>query len=269
MKKLPSTALVTGAASGIGREVALNCAGRGWTLVCVDINAEGLEATAAEIREKFGTTVHTLVINLAEPDSAEKCLAFCDEHQVEIDFLANVAGLFVFDPLVDASPERVDRLLGVHVYCLTHMCMVFGARMKARRFGYIMNISSMSAWMAMPGINVYNASKSYVRSLSRSLYFELKPWNVSVTAVCPGGISTPLLKISDKHRELGCRLGVLMKPEKLADKAIKATLRKKIQTIPGLQNHFFTFFIRTLPDFMVSFIMKRVPAYDRFWKEQG
>ena len=263
---MPKWALITGAASGIGRCVARECASRGMNLVLVDINEQGLEKTTTEIKNDFTVDVLYLAQNLAVEDAPEKCLAFCDEHHVEIDFLGNIAGMLIFDPLLDTDPKRVDLLLALHVRTVTRMSVVFGQRMKERRFGYIFNMSSMSAWMPMPGIVVYNASKAYVRSMSRALRFELLPWNVSITAVCPGGVNTPLLKIPDNIRKLGVRLCCLMQPEKLAKKAVTATLKRKNQTIPGILNHFFTWMIMGLPDWLVMFIMKRIPFYDKFWK---
>ncbi|MBO4349560.1 MAG: SDR family NAD(P)-dependent oxidoreductase [Proteobacteria bacterium] len=267
-KQEPKLALITGAAGGIGQQMARVCAGKGWSVVLVDINEEKLNEFAEILRGEFSNIqVYPFKCNLSEQDAAEQCLAFCDENHLEVDFLVNNAGVYFFDPLIDADMGRVTRMIDIHMRCVTKMCMLFGARMKQRRFGYILNMSSMSAWMAMPGISVYNASKAYVRSMSRAIYFELKPWNVHVTAVCPGGINTPLFNLPENLRNMAVRFGFLMQPEKLAKKAIKATLKKKIQTIPGLSNHFWVFLIQRLPNWLVTFIMKHLKVYDRFWKE--
>ena len=128
-------------------------------------------------------------------------------------------------------------------------------------------MSSMSVWMTMPGLSYYNASKAYVRGLSRSLWFELKPFNVSVTAVCPAGVDTPLLPISDKIRKLSKGLGFLMKPETLVKKALRAALKGKIQTIPGVANDLFAFLMMTMPNWMISLMMNHLPVYDKFRKK--
>lgn len=266
-KRMPKLALVTGAASGIGRCVALECAQRQWALVLVDRNEQGLLAVADDIRSKYGVEVHTYVINLADADAAQKVLEFCDQNGLEVEFLANVAGVFAFGSLIDVDPKRTELMLDLHVKTVTRMSILFGERMRQKRFGFIMNVASMSAWMPMPGIAAYNASKAYVRSMTRSLGFELKPWHVGCTAVCPGGCNTPLLPISDDLRNLAVRMGFLMQPEKLAKKAVKATLKRKAQTIPGVMNDFFTAMIILLPDWLVMFIMKRVPAYRRFFPQ--
>lgn len=263
-KQLPKRALVTGAASGIGRALARECASRGMHIVGVDLNENGLQQCADEIRKDFGVEVHTFAIDLSQREAPEKCLAFCDDNGLEIDLLVNNAGIFFFAPLNEADSKRVAIMCDLHVYCVTRMCVLFGERMKQRRFGYIMNQSSMSAWMAMPGISTYNATKAYVRSMSRSLHFELKPWNVSVTVICPGGANTPLLPLPDNIRKLACTFGFLSDTSWLAKKAINATLKGKIQTIPGFMNHIYTFIIMTLPDWIVTFIMRRIRLYKNF-----
>ena len=267
VKRLPNWTLVTGAASGIGRAFALACAQRGFNLVLVDINERALTETAQAIEQTSRVTTQTFTTDLSKHDAADKCLAFCDENGIEIDFLINNAGIFLFDPLLDAPERKVEIMCDLHVYGVTHMCTVFGKRMRDRRFGYILNVSSLSAWMPMPGINVYNASKAYVRSLSASLYFELKPYGVGVTAVCPGGINTTLFGLPDNLRRLACRLGFLMQPEKLVQKAINAALRRKKEAIPGALNHVLLGFMRILPNCLVLPICRRVPTYRRFFPE--
>jgi len=263
--KEPRRALITGAASGIGRCVAFECAKKNWPLVLVDVNEKALLQTAEELKSSFSIDIHTFVIDLSAPDAPQKCLDYCDHNNLEIDFLANIAGIFTFDPLLDAPQKRTDLMLDLHVKTVTNMCIAFGERMRQRRYGFIMNMSSMSAWMPMPGIATYNASKSYIRSLSRSLRFELLPWNVSVTAVCPGGCNTPLLPIPDSIRSLGVKLRCLMSPETLAKKAVKATLKRKAQTIPGIFNNFCTAMMICLPDWLIRFVVKRLSIYKRFY----
>lgn len=265
MTQPPEWVLITGAASGIGREFAVVAAKRHWKLVLVDIDKEKLAQTAEEIARQYAVTIRTFDVDLSLEDAPEKCLQFCDDNGIEIDFLINNAGIFFFDPLLDANPRKVETMCRLHIYGVTRMCIVFGRRMRERRFGYILNMSSLSAWMAMPGINVYNATKAYIRSLSKSLYFELKPYHVGVTAICPGGINTALFGLPENLRKLACRLGFLMSPQKLAEKAVKSALKKRAQSIPGVLNHVLRFFMLLLPDGLVLPIAKKVPIYKRFF----
>ncbi len=266
--QLPKVALITGAAAGIGRAYALECASCGIGLVCVDINGEGLDVLKSEIKEKYDIDVHTIVMDMSQPESPQKCLDYCDANQIEIDLLINNAGIFIFDPFLDANMNRVELMMNLHIACVTRMCRVFGERMKQRRFGYILNMSSMSVWMMMPGISVYNASKAYIRGLSRSMYFELKPYNVGVTAICPAGVDTQLLPLPDGLRKFARSTGFLMNPAKLVRLALNATLKKKIQSIPGILNNLFAFFMMILPNWLIEFVAHRLPSFKRFWPEK-
>lgn len=266
-KQLPKTAFITGAAAGIGRAYALECASRGIELVCADINSEGLDVLKSEIQEKYSIEIHTIVLDMSQADSPKKCLDYCDQNCIEIDLLINNAGIFIFDPFLDADINRIELMINLHIACMTRMCRLFGERMKSRRFGYILNMSSMSVWMMMPGINVYNASKAYIRGLSRSLYFELKPYNVGVTAICPAGVDTQLLPLPDKLRKIARNTGFLMNPAKLVRLALNATLKKKIQSIPGILNNLFAFFMMILPNWLIEFVAHRLPSFKRFWPQ--
>ena len=263
-KPAPKTALITGAASGIGRSYARELASRNLRLVLIDIQAEKLAEVAQNIKTDFHTDPLTLVLDLSKPDAADQCLAFCDEHQFEVDLLINNAGIFIFDPFLEVEPQRVEMLIRLHIEYVTRMCRLFAERMKSRRYGYILNMSSMSVWMALPGLNLYNASKAYIRGLSRSLWFELRPYHVSVTAVCPAGVNTSLIPLPDNIRQLSKNLGFLMNPDKLAKKALRATLKGKIQTIPGAMNDLFAFFMMILPKWLMILVMNHLPIYKRF-----
>lgn len=263
-KPAPKTALITGAASGIGRSYARELASRKLRLCLIDIQAEKLADVASDIQKEFEVEPLTLVMDLSKPDAADQCLAFCDEHQFEVDLLINNAGIFIFDPFLEVAPERTEMLLGLHIAFVTRMCRLFAERMKSRRYGYILNMSSMSVWMALPGLNLYNASKAYIRGLSRSLWFELRPFNVSVTAVCPAGVDTPLLPLPDDIRELSKKLGFLMNPDTLAKKALRATLKGKIQIIPGALNDIFAFCMMILPKWLMILVMNHLSIYKRF-----
>ncbi|MFQ8826895.1 MAG: SDR family NAD(P)-dependent oxidoreductase [Alistipes sp.] len=109
-------------------------------------------------------------------------------------------------------------MLRLHVRTTTLLCHYFGRSMQARGRGYILNMSSMSAWMPFPGISVYAATKSYLRTLSLAIRNELYDRGVRVTAVCPGAVATGLYNLSERYQRLALRLGIMMTPERLARK---------------------------------------------------
>ena len=124
-------------------------------------------------------------------------------------------------------------------------------------------MSSLSAWMMFPGISVYESTKAYLRSFSVALSYELNPFGVGVTAVCPGAVDTGLYNLSMNLRRLAVRLGVSIPPEKLAKKAIAKMFKKRRQYIPGLINYLFLPFCKYLPDFLISLIMKKIECFQK------
>jgi short-subunit dehydrogenase len=165
---------------------ATELARQGNDLVIVSNQEKELQETSDKLTVDFGVTVTPLYRNLATPQAAEELHQYCIDHQLEIDILINNAGVFFFNELTNTDIRRVELMLSLHVVTVTKLCRLFGEDMKQRRHGHILNMSSMSAWMAMPGIQTYNATKAYILNFSRSLWYELKPYGVTVTAICPG-----------------------------------------------------------------------------------
>jgi hypothetical protein len=118
---------------------------------------------------------------------------------------------------------------------LTELCILFGSRMKERNADGpgIINLSSMTARIPAPGIAVYSASKAYVKSFSRSLSYELRPYGVRVLAVCPSAIDTGLYPLGDRLRKLLKSIGILRSPEWLVRRTLKAFRRGRRSISPG------------------------------------
>ena len=208
------TCLVTGASSGIGREFARQLAARGHNVLLVSNQACELAETAAELSALHpGGRFPTFCIDLAAPGADTRLLDFCHADGLEIDLLVNNAGIFSFCAVADTPPERIDLFIDLHIRAVTHLCRTFAADMKRRGcHGYILNMSSMSCWMPMPGIAMYSATKAYIRVLSRSLAVELADDGITVMVACPGGIATDLFGLPRRLQRLGVRLGVLSTP---------------------------------------------------------
>ena len=154
-------------------------------------------------------------------------------------------------------------MLNLHIRCVTQLCRLFGADMCSRGSGYILNMSSLSAWMAMPGINVYNATKAYILNFSKSLWYEMRPYGVTVTAICPGAVDTGLYNLAPRLRKLAVSIGVSMPPEKLVEKALRGMFKRKKMVIPGFINYAFRPLINHLPDWVVFAVLKRIKQFQR------
>lgn len=257
-------ALVTGASSGIGLKYATELASTyHCDLVLVSNQEKELQETAKDLESRFGIKTVPVYKDLSTETAAEELHKFCAEKGIEIDILINNAGVFFFNELTKTEERRVNLMLHLHIRTVTNMCRLFGNDMKERRRGYILNMSSMSAWMSMPGISTYNATKAYILNFSRSLWYEMKPYGVGVTAICPGAVDTGLYGLSDYWRKVAVAINVSMRPEKLVKIALKKMFKKKKQSMPGAINSLFVPFIKHLPDWAVFMVMKRISCFQK------
>lgn len=239
-------ALITGASSGMGLEYARQLAAKGCALVIVS-NEDAIHTVAVELQQQYNVSVTAKYMDLAQPDAAKQLHEWCCQEGHEIDILINNAGMFMFRDVNDTDPARIETLINLHILTVTQMCRYFSPDMCARKRGWILNMSSLSAYIPNFGIALYSASKAYIRVFTRSIYWELHDHNVVATAICPGGVATRLLGLPDNLLKLGVNLCVLLTPEKLVKKALKALFGRRKQTIPGIINYIGLVFVTLLP----------------------
>ena len=242
-----SCAIVTGAAGGIGLQFARELAKRKCSLMLLDINAEKLEETAEMLTRYFGVTVHHLAIDLTLPDAVERIEAACSEFGIEPDILINNAGIFAFRPVTDIDERKIEAFISLHVAAVTSLSRWFAIRRKPSGSGWILNMSSMSCWMPMPGLAMYAATKAYIRVFSRSLHYEMKDYGVGVTVARPGGISTDLFGLPENLKRLAVNIKVLDTPENFVRNAVDRMLRGKKQYINGWINRLSILFVGMMP----------------------
>lgn len=240
-------AVVTGASSGIGLCFCRELAKNGCNLVMVSNQEEELSEHATEIHAQFGVEAHPLYMNLTIKDSSIRILDYLDSHSLKCDYLINNAGIFSFRPLIDTPEGKIDCFLKLHVEAVTELSRRFAIRFKEQGGGRILNMSSMSCWMPMPGIALYSATKAYIRVLSRALHYEMKDYGVSVTVACPGGIATDLFGLPSNLQKLAVNIGALDTPERFVRKALRQMLRGRKQYINGLLNRISIVAVSLLP----------------------
>ncbi len=229
------TALVTGGASGIGAEFCHQLRNMGWQVISLDRSPQPEDSTAIEL-------------DLTDPEATQKVMSELDRRGIFPDLWINNAGIFDFHAVTNLSAARIDLYMDLHMRSLTQICREVGLRMTERGSGWILNMSSMSCWMPMPGIALYSATKAYIRVFSRALRLELKDKGVSVTVACPGGIDTALFGLPPHLRKLALRLGATQSPKKFVRGALKRTLKGRKQYVNGLLNRIAIVFIGILPD---------------------
>jgi NAD(P)-dependent dehydrogenase (short-subunit alcohol dehydrogenase family) len=186
------TALVTGAASGIGRATALAFARRGADLVICDIDEAGLAASAEAIRS-LGREVQAERVDVSSAEQMAAFAASVHARREAVDLLMNNAGVAIGGAFLDTSLADWDWILGINLRGVIHGCHYFIPRMVQRgRGGHVINVSSAAGYSASSALAAYNATKFGVLGLSEALWEELRPHGIGVTAVCPGLIDTPI-----------------------------------------------------------------------------
>ena len=255
-------ALVTGASSGIGLQYATQLA-RDYhcDLLLVSNQQNELEQVAKDLATAYGVKTLAHFADLSIPDAAEQLHDWCLANKYETDILINNAGVFFFNEYCQTDLRRIELMLQLHVMTVAKMTRLYAADMCARRRGYILNMSSMSAWMAMPGIQTYNASKAFIYNFSKALWYELKPYNVHITVMTPGAVDTGLFGLAPNLRKLAVALTVSIPPEKLVKRALKKMFTGKKADMPGVLNHLFTPLLKHTPDWMLFLAQKKLKQY--------
>lgn len=269
-RRYETYALVTGAASGMGRIYSERLALRGYNVVMVDINAKGLEETEARVRAavmasdaiphdlKASFKALPLVQDLSLMDAADSIWQKTEENGCIVEVLVNNAGVMYCQGIAETSERMLKLIMMVHMHTPLLLCRKYVNGMKERKCGYILNISSLAAWMSWPGIGMYGNTKRFVRDYSRELRIECQKTGVSVTNAYFGAVDTPLIPLKDSLRKLARTLTVMITPEKAVDRALRATFRRRRGTMPGLLNKIFWPFIVILPDCLLGWIYRKV-----------
>jgi short-subunit dehydrogenase len=252
------TALVTGASSGIGRELAMLLAEDRQDLVLVARNKKKLDELARDLAAAFGITTRVLARDLAKPATPGKIAAELAEAGVEIETLVNNAGFGVYGSFVETDPAQDLEEIQVNIAAVTHLTGLFLPAMVARRRGRILNVASTAAFQPGPLMAVYYASKAYVLSFSEALANELSGSGVTVTALCPGPTETEFQKRAGLE---GTRLfaGPLVSDARsMARAGYEAMKRGKTVVIPGLTNKILAQSIRFTPRRLVTAVARKI-----------
>lgn len=273
IRNFETYALVTGAASGMGRIYALRLAQKGYNLVIVDINEAGLAETERLVKEEVSASEHftdnqkarfnilTVPQDLSTMDAADKVYEKTEAAGCAVEVLVNNAGVMYCQGIAETSERMLKLIMMVHMNTPLMLCRKYVGPMKERGNGYILNISSLAAWMSWPGIGMYGNTKRFVRDYSRELRIECQKTGVSVTNAYFGAVDTPLIPLKDSLRRLARGLAVMIRPEKAVDRALRATFRRRRGTMPGLLNKIFWPFIVILPDCLLGWIYRKAKPY--------
>lgn len=234
-ERVMDTALVTGASSGIGLELARLLAAGGCSLVLVARDAARLKQVSAELESEFGIHAAWDAVDLAQPDAAAELWTRLERAGATVDILINNAGVGATGALADQPIEIVQRMVTLNVASLTTLTRLVLPGMMSRRRGRILHVSSLAGYQpAGPWMAVYYATKSYVLSFSKGLAAELSGSGVSVTVLCPGPTATEF-----EGRSGADATGLYKWVPKMSARAValagyRGMMRGRAVVIPGL-----------------------------------
>jgi short-subunit dehydrogenase len=245
------TALITGASSGIGEELAKLAAADGCNLVLVARRLEKLRALARDLSVAHGVSARVITADLADPAAPRRISEELEKERLAIDILVNNAGLGIYGPFWKRDLRKELEVVQVNVVALTELTGLLLPGMISRKRGRILNVASTAAFQPGPWMAVYYATKAYVLSFSEAIAEELKGTGVTVTALCPGPTSTEFQGAAGVDTAL-LPGAFVMDAQKVAHAGWAAAKQGKRVVIPGLTNKLLKEAVRFSPRHLVT-----------------
>ena len=254
------TALITGASSGIGLELAKIFAAKGYNLVLTARSEKKLLELCRDIRAdvREDTKITVLPLDLSLPDAPDELFAATEEKGIRVHTLVNNAGYGDFGEFHQADWAKTAGMIALNITALTHLSRLYAPGMVTERSGAILNVASTAAFQPGPLMAVYYATKAYVLSFSQAIANELKDCGVTVTALCPG------------PTESGFQQGAAMEDSKLvkgkkmptaqevAEYGFRAVQKGKTVAVHGMQNYLLAQSTRLMPRKFITNVVRKM-----------
>jgi len=258
--KNQKTALVTGAASGLGYEFSLLLANDNYNIIMVDINKDKLEMAKKDILLKYEVDIKILVKDLSKPNVADEIFKNIQE---PIEVLINNAGFGLFGFFAKTIWQREADMLNLHVNTTTQLTKLAINEMINRGRGKILNVASLAAFQPGPLMSIYYASKAYLLSFSQAIANELKGTGISVTVLCPGPTRTCFQEVVSASSSKNKIKFNMASATSVARCGYRAMIKGKTIAIPGTFNKFLAFLPRLVPRNMSTNIVRKIQLTNR------
>lgn len=230
-----STALVTGASSGIGKALLPLFGADKHDLVLVARRKDLLDAEKASLERRYGIRVHTIALDLAQPDAPRALFEQTRAQGLDVDILVNNAGFGLYGEFVEQPVEKQREMVDLNIAALTELTRLYLEPMVKRGKGRVLQVASTAAFQPGPRMAVYYATKAYVLSLSEALSYELAGKGVTVTALCPGPTTSEFMSVA-AYKPPPLFSKALMSSEEVAQIGYRALLRGDRIAVTGVVN---------------------------------
>lgn len=247
--------LITGASSGIGEAFARRLAADKHNLVLVARSETALHELCDELMLRHKIMAHYIVLDLAEPDADRKLLDETERHGFEVDWLINNAG---FGSVGDFATLEVDRelqMIELNIAALVTITHAYLRKMRERKSGTIINVSSAAGFQPVPFMATYAATKAFVSSFSEAIAEENRPYGIQILALCPGSTKTNFFAASRIDRPI--QVKGQQTAEDVVETAIRAISRGRTKVISGVANKIGAMLGKYVPNFISRRVMAR------------
>jgi short-subunit dehydrogenase len=241
-----SWALITGASSGIGAQIAHSLARRRYDCVLTARREDRLEVLAKNLEAAHGVGVHVVASDLGRHGGAGDLIEKVSAIGVPVEVLVNNAGFGVYGPFVDQSAERLGQMIELNMVAVTSLTHHYVREMRRRGRGRVLQVASVGAYQPSPLYAVYSATKSYVLSFSEALNHELAGSGVTVSTMCPGLTETEFHDVA-AHKKPGWMRIVTMSAGDVAEIGVRSMLRGRSVVTTGLSNKLMAIIVKLLP----------------------
>jgi len=241
--------LITGASGGIGAAFAEKLAAEQHNLLLVARSEEKLKKISGTLSAKYKITARYLAVDLSKPGADELIYDETARNGWQIEYLINNAGIGSGGDFLEYKLEEYQTMMQLNMNALVALTYRFLPQMRERRSGTIINVGSMAGFGPIPYMNVYAATKIFVRSFTQALWEENRPYNVQVMLLCPGATETGFFDAAkigpDRKKNFSTKR--LETPEQVVNAAMKGLKNKKVITISGMQNKIGRVLLLVLP----------------------
>jgi uncharacterized protein len=253
------TALVTGASSGIGDQLARQLAERGHGVTLVARREDRLRALADELAKEHGVRAEVVAADLSDMGGRQSVVDAVGERGLTVDVLVNNAGFSTSGPVHRSDADREISMIRTDVEAIAHLCSAFLPGMVDRRRGAVLNVASTAAFQPLPGQAGYSASKAFVLAYSRAVHTELQGTGVTMTVLCPGPVETEFgakAGISDDQAKALPKI-MWVPAEEVARVGIEGMAAGRAVVIPGAANRVGAVFAHLTPRRLLLPILAR------------
>lgn len=253
-----ATALITGASSGIGLELAKVHASHGDDLVLVARNKKTLDELKQTLEQKHKIKVYTIGKDLSQPNAAQEVHQETNQKNIRIDYLINNAGFGDFGMFVETDWNKELQMINLNITTLTQFTKLYLRDMVKQGAGKIMNVASTAAFQSGPTMAVYYATKAYVLSFSEAVDNEVRDKGVTVTALCPGATESGFQAAAAMEDSALVKGKKLPTSREVAEYGYKAMMKGKTVAIHGFMNALMANSVRFMPRSIVVKVTRKI-----------